>query len=71
MNTLHATLPAMTAGGSAIVTGSFAAMIKGGIGGEPAGLAYSYAVSIGAAGRLAGNLGRLKEWDGRFPSRGD
>lgn len=43
MNTLHATLPAMTAGGSAIVTGSFAAMIKGGIGGEPAGLAYSYA----------------------------
>ena len=43
MNTLHATLPAMTAGGSAIVTGSFAAMIKGGIGGEPGGLAYSYA----------------------------
>ena len=43
MNTLHAALPAMTAGGSAIVTGSFAAMIKGGIGGEPAGLAYSYA----------------------------
>jgi SDR family mycofactocin-dependent oxidoreductase len=43
MNTLHATLPAMSAGGSAIVTGSFAAMIKGGIGGEPGGLAYSYA----------------------------
>jgi SDR family mycofactocin-dependent oxidoreductase len=43
MNTLHATLPAMTAGGSAVVTGSFAAMIKGGIGGEPGGLAYSYA----------------------------
>ena len=43
MNTLHAALPAMSAGGSAIVTGSFAAMIKGGIGGEPAGLAYSYA----------------------------
>ena len=43
MNTLHATLPTMSAGGSAVVTGSFAAMIKGGIGGEPAGLAYSYA----------------------------
>jgi SDR family mycofactocin-dependent oxidoreductase len=43
MNTLHATLPAMSAGGSAIVTGSFAAMIKGGVGGEPGGLAYSYA----------------------------
>jgi SDR family mycofactocin-dependent oxidoreductase len=43
MNTLHATLPAMSAGGSAVVTGSFAAMIKGGIGGEPGGLAYSYA----------------------------
>ena len=37
MNTLHATLPAMSAGGSAIVTGSFAAMIKGGIGGSRAG----------------------------------
>jgi len=43
MNTLHAALPAMTAGGSAIVIGSFAAMIKGGVGGEPGGLAYSYA----------------------------
>lgn len=43
MNTLHATLPAMSAGGSAVVTGSFAAMIKGGVGGEPGGLAYSYA----------------------------
>jgi SDR family mycofactocin-dependent oxidoreductase len=43
MNTLHAALPAMTAGGSAIVTGSFAALMKGGVGGEPGGLAYSYA----------------------------
>jgi SDR family mycofactocin-dependent oxidoreductase len=43
MNTLHATLPAMSTGGSAVVTGSFAAMIKGGVGGEPGGLAYSYA----------------------------
>jgi len=43
MNTLHAALPAMTVGGSAIVIGSFAAMIKGGVGGEPGGLAYSYA----------------------------
>jgi SDR family mycofactocin-dependent oxidoreductase len=62
MNTLHATLPVMTAGGSAIVTGSFAAMIKGGIGGEPAGLAYSYAKRqlidyvkwVGAAAALQG-----------------
>ena len=43
MNTLHAALPAMTAGGSAIVIGSFAALMKGGVGGEPGGLAYSYA----------------------------
>jgi SDR family mycofactocin-dependent oxidoreductase len=43
MNTLHAALPAMTAGGSAVVTGSFAALMKGGIGSEPGGLAYSYA----------------------------
>ena len=43
MNTLHAALPAMTAGGSVIVTGSFAALMKGGVGGEPGGLAYSYA----------------------------
>jgi SDR family mycofactocin-dependent oxidoreductase len=43
MNTLHAALPSMTAGGSAIVTGSFAALMKGGIGGEPGGMAYSYA----------------------------
>jgi len=62
MNTLHAALPAMSAGGSAIVTGSFAAMIKGGIGGEPAGLAYSYAKRqlidyvkwVGAAAALQG-----------------
>ena len=43
MNTLHATLPAMSAGGSAVVTGSFAALMKGGVGGEPGGMAYSYA----------------------------
>ena len=43
MNTLHAALPAMTAGGSAIVTGSFAALMKHGVGAEPGGLAYSYA----------------------------
>jgi SDR family mycofactocin-dependent oxidoreductase len=43
MNTLHAALPVMSAGGSAIVTGSFAALMKGGIGGEPGGMAYSYA----------------------------
>lgn len=43
MNTLHAALPWMTAGGSAVVTGSFAALMKGGVGGEPGGLAYSYA----------------------------
>ena len=43
MNTLHAALPAMTAGGSGIVIGSFAALMKGGVGGEPGGLAYSYA----------------------------
>jgi SDR family mycofactocin-dependent oxidoreductase len=42
MNTLHAALPAMGVGGSAIVTGSFAALMKGGVGGEPAGMAYSY-----------------------------
>jgi SDR family mycofactocin-dependent oxidoreductase len=42
MNTLHATLPVMTSGGSAIVTGSFAALMKGGIGGEPSGMAYGY-----------------------------
>jgi SDR family mycofactocin-dependent oxidoreductase len=62
MNTLHAALPAMTAGGSVIVTGSFAALIKGGVGGEPGGLAYSYAKRqlvdyvkwIGAAAALSG-----------------
>ena len=43
MNTLHAALPVMGEGGSAIVTGSFAALMKGGVGGEPGGLAYSYA----------------------------
>jgi SDR family mycofactocin-dependent oxidoreductase len=43
MNTLHAALPVMTAGGSAVVTGSFAALMKGGVGGEPGGMAYSYA----------------------------
>ena len=62
MNTLHAALPAMTAGGSAIVIGSFAALMKGGVGGEPGGLAYSYAKRqlvdyvkwIGAAAALSG-----------------
>jgi SDR family mycofactocin-dependent oxidoreductase len=43
MNTLHAALPVMGPGGSAIVTGSFAALMKGGVGGEPGGMAYSYA----------------------------
>jgi SDR family mycofactocin-dependent oxidoreductase len=43
MNTLHAALPVMGAGGSAIVTGSFAALMKGGVGTEPGGMAYSYA----------------------------
>jgi SDR family mycofactocin-dependent oxidoreductase len=43
MNTVHAALPAMSAGGSVIVTGSFAALLKGGVGHEPAGMAYSYA----------------------------
>jgi len=62
MNTLHAALPVMTAGGSVIVTGSFAALMKGGVGGEPGGLAYSYAKRqlieyvkwIGAAAALSG-----------------
>ena len=62
MNTLHAALPAMTAGGSVVVTGSFAALMKGGVGGEPGGLAYSYAKRqlieyvkwIGAAAALSG-----------------
>jgi SDR family mycofactocin-dependent oxidoreductase len=62
MNTLHAALPAMTSGGSAIVIGSFAALMKGGVGGEPGGLAYSYAKRqlvdyvkwIGAAAALSG-----------------
>jgi SDR family mycofactocin-dependent oxidoreductase len=43
MNTLHAALPEMGPGGSAIVTGSFAALMKGGVGNEPGGMAYSYA----------------------------
>ncbi len=43
MNTLHAALPVMSAGGSAVVTGSFAALMPGGVGGEPGGMAYSYA----------------------------
>jgi SDR family mycofactocin-dependent oxidoreductase len=43
LNTVHAALPAMTAGGAAVVTGSFAALMKGGVGGEPGGLAYAYA----------------------------
>lgn len=43
MNTVHAALPVMTSGGSVIVTGSFAALMKGGVGGEPGGHAYAYA----------------------------
>jgi SDR family mycofactocin-dependent oxidoreductase len=43
MNTLHAALPVMSAGGSAIVTGSFAAHMKGGIGLDPGSMAYNYA----------------------------
>ena len=62
MNTLHAALPVMSPGGSAIVTGSFAALMKGGVGGEPAGMAYSYAKRqlidyvkwVGAAAALSG-----------------
>jgi SDR family mycofactocin-dependent oxidoreductase len=43
MNTLHATLPVMQSGGSAVVTGSLAALMKGGVAGEPGGFAYTYA----------------------------
>jgi SDR family mycofactocin-dependent oxidoreductase len=43
MNTLHAALPVMEKGGSAIVTGSFAALMRGGIGSEPVEMAYAYA----------------------------
>ena len=62
MNTLHAALPVMTAGGSAIVTGSFAALMKGGVGGEPGGMAYSYAKRqlidyVKWVGAAAGQLG--------------
>src|SRR6202000_2267453 len=62
INTLPATLPAMTDGGSAIVTGSFAALMKGGIGGEPGGMAYSYAKRslidyVKWVGAAAGQLG--------------
>ena len=43
MNTVHAALPHLTAGASIVVTGSLAALMPGGIGGDAGGLAYSYA----------------------------
>jgi SDR family mycofactocin-dependent oxidoreductase len=61
MNTFHATLPVMTAGGSAIATGSFAALMKGGIGREPGSQAYTYAkrTLIEYVQRLAAAAGSL------------
>ena len=43
MNTVHASLPHLTAGSSIVVTGSLAALMPGGIGGDAGGLAYTYA----------------------------
>jgi NAD(P)-dependent dehydrogenase (short-subunit alcohol dehydrogenase family) len=43
MNTFHAALPVMKPGSCAIATGSFAALMKGGIGREPGSQAYTYA----------------------------
>jgi SDR family mycofactocin-dependent oxidoreductase len=42
MNTVHAALPHLTEGAAIVVTGSLAALMPGGIGGDAGGLAYSY-----------------------------
>ncbi|MBV9659965.1 MAG: mycofactocin-coupled SDR family oxidoreductase [Acidimicrobiales bacterium] len=61
MNTFHAALPSMNSGGSAIATGSFAALKPGGIGREPSSQAYSYAkrALIEYVKRLAAAAGGL------------
>jgi SDR family mycofactocin-dependent oxidoreductase len=61
MNTFHAALPSMTSGGSAIATGSLAALRPGGIGREPSSQAYTYAkrALIEYVQRLAAAAGGL------------
>ena len=43
LNTINATLPHLTEGASIVVTGSLAALLPGGPGGAPGGVAYSWA----------------------------
>jgi SDR family mycofactocin-dependent oxidoreductase len=43
LNTLNAAIPHLSAGASMIVTGSLAALLPGGPGGQPGGVAYSWA----------------------------
>ena len=43
LNTLNAAIPHLSAGASMIVTGSLAALLPGGPGGQPGGAAYSWA----------------------------
>lgn len=43
INTVMAGLPHLPRGGSVVVTGSLAALLKGGVGGDPGGMAYSFA----------------------------
>jgi SDR family mycofactocin-dependent oxidoreductase len=43
LNTLNAAIPHLTAGASMVVTGSLAALLPGGPGQEPGGVAYSWA----------------------------
>jgi SDR family mycofactocin-dependent oxidoreductase len=43
LNTLNAAIPHLRAGASMVVTGSLAALLPGGLAGEPGGLAYGWA----------------------------
>jgi NAD(P)-dependent dehydrogenase (short-subunit alcohol dehydrogenase family) len=43
LNTLNAAIPHLGAGASMVVTGSLAALLPGGPGGEPGGMAYGWA----------------------------
>src|SRR5258708_8266025 len=43
LNTLNAAIPHLSAGASMVVTGSLAALLPGGPGGQPGGAAYSWA----------------------------
>lgn len=61
MNTINTAVTVMKPGGSAVATGSFAALMKGGVGGAPGGQAYSYAKRdmINYVARVAAAVGPL------------